>query len=486
MNVLEKLEPLELFRYFEDICNIPHGSNNLLKLKEYLKDFAKKNELFCKEDEAGNIFIYKDASEGYEGEAAVLLQAHMDMFIEDSYDYDAKRDLNKEGLLLSIIDDYIYSKGSSLGALDGVGMSYILSILSDKKLKHPKIEALFTCDRYPKMSGVLGLDTKLITSRRLISFDHYREREILNSSAGSRKVLCKVPVRYKEKTGVVYDLVICGLSGGHSGLEIDQYRGNANIILGRLLHSIDLHMKFDLFYIKGGMQYDSIPREAKASILIKEENINALEDIVADFDRDLQKEYYQIEDNLTIYCENKGEDTCQCIKDRLKQRVIFLLMTIPDGIVKLCPKMQNIVQTSLNTGIIELVKNEFVVHISIRSQLTSEKHALSDKLQYLTETIGGSYIVEENYHSWEYARYSKLREIFSDTYFKAYGKHLIERGTHDSLECGVITDKIRDMDVVVMGVDVDNVNTTKERVSISSIQHSYDFIVAVLEALKSN
>ncbi|MCR4740803.1 MAG: hypothetical protein K5886_11170, partial [Lachnospiraceae bacterium] len=245
----------------------------------------------------------------------------------------------------------------------------------------------------------------------------------------------------------------------------------------------DLSIDFDLYYIKGGMRYETIPREAKASILIKEEDINILEDIISAFDSDLQKEYLHIEDNLTIYCENKGEEELSVLTGKTMQRVIFLLMTIPDGIIKLCPSMQNIVQTSLNTGMIELDKNEFSVHISIRSQLTSEKHALNDRLRYLTETIGGSYVIEDNYHSWEYAEKSPLRETLKEVYRNLYYSDPVITGTHERLEYGVITDKIRDMDVAVIGTSVEDRNTTKERLSISSVERTYRYLTEILRSV---
>ncbi|MCR5109212.1 MAG: beta-Ala-His dipeptidase [Lachnospiraceae bacterium] len=484
MGVLEGLEPESVFGYFEEICRIPRMYGELDKITNYLIGFAKTNELEYKKDDAGNVIIYKEAAMGYEGSKPVLLQAHMDMVCENDYDYDARYDVSKEGVTPAIIDDLIYAKGSSLGSIDGVGMAYILSVLADKKAMHPRIEAMFTADRYDSMKGVSGFDSNMILSRRMISFSHFNEGELLNSSAGSRKVICKVPVRYEKKKGILYDLVICGLMGGHAGLEIDQYRGNANILMGRLLHYIDLSINFELNYLKGGMQYDSIPREAKASVLIREEDINILEDIVDDFARDLQKEYYNIEENLTIYCENKGEGEYDVLTSKTNQRVIFLLMTIPDGIARLCPSMQSVVQTSSNTGIIELDKNDFVVRISIRSQLTSEKHALSDKLRYLTETIGGAYEVEENFHSWEYISFSPMRKIAEKVYNKKFFTDILVTGTHDSTECGIITDKIRDMDIIVIGTAMENINTTKERLSINSVERTYGFLLGILEELK--
>ncbi|MCR5734424.1 MAG: beta-Ala-His dipeptidase [Lachnospiraceae bacterium] len=483
MGTLSELIPERVFKYFEEICIIPRSPGNCKEIADYIIRFAKEHSLKYIVNDVYSVIIYKDASEGCEDKKPILLQAHLDMVCENDYDYDAKYDVSRDGVTPAVIDDYVYAKGSSLGSVDGIGMAYILSVLSDDSLSHPEIEALFTSDYNLMMKGAIAFDKGLIRSRRMIGFSHDTEGEILNSSAGSRRVECRIPVKYEKKQGIVYDLVICGLTGGHAGLEMDKYRGNANILMGRLLHYIDLSINFDLFYLKGGMQYETIPREAKASILVKEEDINTLEDIVSAFDDDLQKEYLHIEDNLTIYCENKGEEKLDVLDSRSMQSVIFLLMTIPDGIIKLCPWMQSVVQTSLNTGMIELVKDEFTVRISIRSQLTSEKHALSDKLQYLTEKIGGTYEVLDNYHCWEYVERSPLRESISHLYKEMFYADPVITGSHERLEYGAITDKIRDMDIVVIGTAIENRNTTKERLGISSVERTYGFLTEILRSV---
>ncbi|MCR4739963.1 MAG: aminoacyl-histidine dipeptidase, partial [Lachnospiraceae bacterium] len=236
MEILNGLIPERVFEYFEDICRIPRSPGNCKGIADYIIRFAKEHSLRYETDEALNVILYKEGSADRSDRKPLLLHACMDMVCENDYDYDARYEVSRDGVTPSVIDDYIYAKGSSLGSEDGIGMAYILAALSEDSLSHPPLEALFTADRYLMMRGAGALDEKYINSRRMIGFSHDAEGEILNSSAGSRRVQCRVPVRYEKKKGILYDLVICGLYGGHAGLEIDKYRGNANILMGRLLH----------------------------------------------------------------------------------------------------------------------------------------------------------------------------------------------------------------------------------------------------------
>lgn len=480
MSKLSELHPLSVFQYFEEICSIPHGTGHTEALSDYIESFAKKLSLSYVRDEFGNIVIYKPASKGFEEKACIVLQEHLDMFYDRDGGSYVSYGNEKKGLELSIIDDYVYAKGSALGADGAIGIAYILSILESDAIVHPRLEALFSVDAEDGMRGIRKMDLSVISGRRMINLGHFIEGEILMGSAGGRRISLEVPVRYENEFGVFYDIVICGLKGGHSGLEIDKYRGNAGILMGRLLHYIDLYMDFSLSYLKGGMHYDYIPREAKATILIRKEDRDKLEDLIDEFDEALLKEYKDIEDNLTIYCENKGEAIANVLTEKTKQRVIFLLMTIPDGIQKMNPKMQNIVQTSSNLGILSLDRDSFVLHVNLRGLLSSEKHAMSDKFQYLTETIGGTFKIVSNYHAWEYEEVSPLRDIFAKTWEELYGKPPVLTMVHSGLECGEISDKIRDMDIVSIGPSIENVNTVTERLCISSVERVWNFLIRVL------
>ncbi len=464
------LQPERVFRHFKEICNIPHGTGNTTGISDYIENFAIRHSLSYERDDYGNIVIYKPGALGGEEKPPFVLQEHLDICDKSAHDF-------------SVIDDYVYSKGAALGADGGIGIAYILSVLEACDISHPPIEALFTVDAGDGMKGVSLMDLSKIKGRRMLNFGHFKEGEFLMGCAGERRVTCEVPVRFESQFGLIYDIVICGLKGGHSGLEIDKFRGNADILMGRLLHYLDLYMDYSLFYLKGGMSHNYIPREAKASVLIRAEDSDRLEELIEKFNDDLLKEYRYIEDNLTIYCENKDEGIVNVLTEKTKQRAIFLLLAIPDGIEKMNPELLSIVQTSSNLGIMSLNHDFFKLHISLRSLLSSEKHALSDKLKFITETIGGRFSIVTNYHAWEYALKSPLRDKLMQIYENMFGRKPATTLIHSGLECGIISDKIRDMDIVSIGPTIEYVNTDKERLSLSSVQRVWDFLLRILREL---
>ena len=481
--VLSDIKPERVFGFFEEISSIPRQSGKCEKISDYIVEFAKKHGLSYEKDDLNNVLIRKPSKRSGDTRPVVILQGHMDMVCEKSYDYEAKHDFSKDGLKLCVLDDNIYAKGTTLGADDGIAISYMLAILDDDTLDLPPVEALFTADEEDGMKGAIGFDTSKLTGRYLINLDHEIEGEILTCCAGGKRVKCSVPVDYEEHEGIAFDIIICGLCGGHSGMEIDKGRGNANLLLGRILHQITKQMPFHLKYIGGGLTDTAIPREAKAEIIIDKENTDLVETIVEKYSRIICDEFEGIEENMMIYAENKGEDKAMCLTAESKRKIGFLLNTVPDGIIKMSRKNDNLVRTSLNSGIMKLSDTEFTLIINMRSLAESEKDALADKIEYLAETIGGTYCEEYDYPAWEYEPDSKLRDIAFDSYQRMFGKNPKLRGFHSGLECGVFFKKIPGVDIISFGPDITNIHTPKERLSIASSQRVYEYLTDILKSI---
>ncbi len=481
--VLNELNPEKVFGYFEEISMIPRSPGKCEGISDYIVSFAKDHGFDHVRDKMNNVLIRKPSCNPEEPRQTVILQGHMDMVCEKSYDYDAKHDFTKDPLKLCILDDVIYAKGTTLGADDGIAVAYMLAILDDDTLDLPPIEALFTVDEEDGMKGAIAFDTSLLKGRRLINIDHELEGEILTCSAGGKRVKCNLPVEYIKVGGIGYDIIICGLCGGHSGMEIDKGRGNANLLLGRMLHTITKNMPFSLKYIGGGLTDTAIPREAKAEIIIDPQYVDTLESIVEKYSRIICDEFEGIEENMMIYAENKGEETAMCLDPESKRMIGFLLNTIPDGIIKMSRRSDGLVRTSLNSGIMKLSDKEFSLIVNMRSLAESEKDALADKIEYLIETIGGTYNEEYDYPAWEYVEDSELRDIAFDTYQKMFGHNPKLRGFHAGLECGVFYKKIEGVDIISIGPNITNIHTPKEHLSISSTQRVYEYLIEMLKSL---
>jgi dipeptidase D len=482
-NILAGIEPERVFYYFEEISGIPRPSGKCDRISDYIVEFAKEHDLEYVQDEYKNVLVRKKSKSGNADRPVVILQGHMDMVCEKSYDYEAKHDFNKDGLKLCLLDDYIYAKGTTLGADDGIAVAYMLSILEDNSLDLPEIEALFTVDEEDGMKGADAFDTSILKGKILINLDHEVAGELLTCSAGGKRVKCSIPVNYEKVSGIGYSIVICGLCGGHSGMEIDKGRGNANLLLGRLLHNITKKMDYAVKYIGGGLTDSAIPREAKAEIIIDPQYSDLLEEIVDKYSKIICSEFEGIEENMMIYAENKGEDTAMCLDSASKKRIGFLLNTIPDGIIKMSRKNEGIVRTSLNSGIMQLTDKEFVLIVNMRSLAESEKEALADKIEYLIETIGGRYNEEYDYPAWEFCEDSEIRNKAFEVYQKLFLQNPRLRGFHAGLECGVFYKKIEGIDIVSFGPDITNIHTPKERLSISSAKRVYEYLIEILKTL---
>ncbi|MCR5302759.1 MAG: aminoacyl-histidine dipeptidase [Lachnospiraceae bacterium] len=480
-NVLSGLNPEKVFHYFEEISSIPRPSGKCEMISDYIVSFAKEHGMECIRDDNMNVLIRKPSQK--EDASWVIIQGHMDMVCEKSYDYEAKHDFTKDPLKLAVLDDYIYAKGTTLGADDGIAVAYMLSILSDDDPSLPSIEALFTADEEDGMRGAMAFDTSLLKGRKMINLDHEIEGELLTCSAGGKRVVSTVPVQYENVSGIGYSIVICGLTGGHSGMEIDKGRGNANLLLGRLLHNITKNMPFSLKYIGGGLTDTAIPREAKAEIIIDPSDVDTLETIVEKCSRIICDEFEGIEENMMIYAENKGVDEGLCLTAESKKNIGFLLNTMPDGIIKMSRKNDGLVRTSLNCGIMKLTEKDFSMIVNMRSLAESEKDALSDKIEYLTEMCGGTFSEEYDYPAWEYTSDSRLRKTAFEIYQKMFSKNPKLRGFHAGLECGVFFKKLEEVDIISFGPDINNIHTPKERLSISSSARMYEYLLEILKSI---
>lgn len=484
--MLENLTPQNVFKYFEDISKIPHGSGNTKEVSDYVVNVAKEFNLKYIQDEYNNVIVFKNSSAGIDNKEPVMLQAHLDMVCEKNFETDAKFDFLNDPLKLFVMDDYVGAKGTTLGGDDGIGVAYMLALLTDDSIITPPLECVFTTDEEVGMEGAQALDVTPLKSKKLINLDHEDEGVVLTSCAGGRKAHLAVPVRMIERKGVKYNIVICGLIGGHSGTEINKYRGNANLLMGRLLHFIGTKIYFDLINVNGGLQDNAIPRECNAEILINEKDVDKFEGIISEFENTIKNEYRTVEKNMMIYCENCDDAFTKVLTPKTKERVIFLLNTLPDGVQRMSPDTPDLVQTSSNVGIIKLVKDKFEVLISVRSSLTSEKEALCAKIKYLVETIGGSYSEEGDYPAWEYKADSELRDALVKCFKKVYNSEPKIEGIHAGLETGLFYQKIKGLDIVVIGPEVLDIHTPKERMNIPSVERVYNLLLELLKYLAEN
>lgn len=482
MAVLSGLKPEKVFGYFEELCKIPHGSGNTKEISDYLVAFAKERNLKVYQDEYNNVVIYKPASEGYEAAPVTILQGHCDMVAEKTPE--SSHDFEKDGLKLMIEGDYITADQTTLGGDDGIAVAYMMAILDDDTLKHPALECVITTDEEIGLLGAKDLDASVLQGKYMINLDSEEEGYLWISCAGGQTGISEIPLSFREVEGEVLEVVIDGLVGGHSGAEIDKNRANANKLMGRFLYELGQKTMFTLAELEGGTKDNAITRKCKAVLVLEEEDRKTAEEFAASYQENLRKEYSGTDDNITVNMVSQGTKTISALDMMSKEKTVFFLMNIPYGIEKMSGEIEGLVETSNNIGVLRIEEGFLVSSCGIRSSVGSAKQFVSEKIQYLTEFLGGEYTVVGDYPAWEYKKDSELRELMADVYRDLFGKEANVKAIHAGLECGLFYDKIPGLDCVSFGPSMQDIHTTEEKLSISSTARMWEYLVKVLESIK--
>ncbi|MFW5629856.1 MAG: aminoacyl-histidine dipeptidase [Acetivibrio ethanolgignens] len=476
--VLENIDYKKIFYYFEEISNIPRGSKNCQAISDYLVGFAKEHGLTYRQDEALNVIIKKPASAGYESCPPLILQGHMDMVCEKKSE--SSHDFFKDPLQLYVEEDYLAAKDTTLGGDDGAAVAYALAILDDDTLVHPPLEVVITTDEEIGLLGATALDTFDLEGRHMINIDSEDDDTLLVSCAGGMTAHCRIPVTTQKKTGKKLTVTIKGLLGGHSGSEIDKNRVNADILLGRLLYDLK-KQSYEIISLAGGTKQNAIPREATAELLAAEADVYTILNEIKFLAEKYKNECRTNEPDLTILTTQGEEREYSCLDEDSKQRIICMLMDTPNGIQVMSSDISGLVESSLNLGVLSEENGEYCFDYGVRSSQATYKFYMSNKLEILTKQLGGTYSYDGEYPGWEYKKDSRLREIYTKAYQEMYGSVMKIEAIHAGLECGILAEKMGDVDIISVGPNMKDIHTTEERLSISSTKRLYDLICKVLK-----
>lgn len=481
MRKLSNLKPERVFYYFEEICGIPHASYQEQKISDYLVEFAQEHGLAYVQDTLHNIIIEKEATPGYEDVEPVILQGHMDMVCEK--EADCTIDFAKDGLDLYVEEDYVKAKGTTLGGDDGIALAYALAILESGDIPHPRLEFVCTVCEEVGMEGATGIDVSWLKGRRLLNLDSEEEGIFLASCAGGCTAECILPVTRERAEGELLSIRVQGLTGGHSGTEIDKGRANAVLILHRVLAELSREMEACLVSFSGGSKDNAIPREAEAIVNLPQGE--KVQEILERVTAEIAAEYKVTEPGLQILAGQQAvfkETAAQVTPltvDSTKA-VIALLAALPNGVQTMSADMPGLVETSLNLGILRLEENGLHLFYSVRSSVGTAKEYLLHRMHLITESMGGSIKESGKYPAWEYRRDSAFREKLVRIYREMFGKMPRVESIHAGVECGILADKLPELDCISMGPDILDIHTPAERLSISSTQRMWEFILAVL------
>ena len=463
--------------YFKEICAIPHGSYNIDKISDYLVEFAKQNNLSYRQDELKNVIIKKEASKGYENLPGIILQGHMDMVAVK--DEGVEIDMEKEGLNLCEEGGYLFAKGTTLGGDDGIAVAMAMEALANEELLHPELECIFTVNEEVGMDGAVGIDLSDIKGKYLINIDSEEEGVITTSCAGGVRLLSLLELKREKKAhGSVYMVEIKGLLGGHSGTSIHEKRANACIVLGRLLKEIKKAGETDIIDITGGEKDNAIPKAAKM-IISTDAPFESFAKSVNEFDKKINEEYKGIEDEIKISVTPIEDNTDNIFCIDKTDIIADILTSVPDGVIKMCDSI-DMVETSLNLGVMRLDAEGFKLDFCLRSSVAREKEALKERLGTILAKKGCKLALTGDYPGWEFREVSPLRERIVSCYRKLYNKEPAVCGVHAGLECGILIDKKSDLDCVSIGPNILNIHTTGEKLDLESVERTRKLLFEVI------
>ena len=476
MAVLDQLEPKNVFRFFEQMCAIPHGSYNTKAVSDWCVAFAKERGLEHYQDEMNNVILIKEASAGYEEAQPVILQGHLDMVCEKAPG--CEKDMAREGLDLAVEGDYIYAEGTTLGGDDGIAVAMALAALDDESLPHPRLEVILTTEEEVGMDGAMALDVSPIRGRKLLNLDSEAEGVFTVSCAGGSMAACGLPVARAPFGGDILRVRVAGLTGGHSGAEIHKGRANANMLLGRLLRAMAAETELRLVSADGGLKDNAIPVAAEAVVAAEDgrKAKAAAERMAACF----QTEYRRSDPMLTMTAEEAAA-AWQPMDVSSTERTVCLLACAPNGVQTMSQDIHGLVQTSLNLGILKTGENAVTASFCIRSSVDSEKEMLKDRLACLLAQLGGGVSFSGEYPGWAYRPDSPLRELMTEVYREQYGREPKVEAIHAGLECGLLAGKLPGLDCVSIGPDLLEIHTPREKMSISSVQRVWMFVREILK-----
>lgn len=480
MRILENIEPREVWFWFEEICGIPRPSGQEKEIADFLVEFAQSRNLQVKRDDFDNVLITAPGKGKAVSHSTIALQAHVDIVPEKTEN--SMHDHSTDPIIPVIDGDWITSPETTLGADNGIGVALMLSILDSDDISHPRLECLFTTDEERGLTGAGNLDSSWITAKYLINLDSENEGVFTIGCAGGLDFTVSMSIERIDIPVNCYNIDITGLTGGHSGMEINRSRGNAIRFLGRILHAICSGYDCLIVSLEAGSKRNAIPRTANALISIPHGKEESVREEVRRITSELIVEYEGIEDNISIELAAASTEL-QPARSDIGIRIAGLLLAMPHGVEKMSGAIPGLVETSVNMAIASMEENEFILVFAARSPIESAKQALAGRAAAIAELAGCDFEKGGTYPGWIPDSNSELLRKTEAIYRDVIGKEPIIETIHAGLECGVIGNRIAGLDMISMGPDIRDVHIPGERASISSLQRFWLFLKSLLEFL---
>lgn len=471
------MELEKIISYFKELSSIPRQSGDEKAASDFLVKFAKELGLWVKQDETYNVIVKKPGTEGRENEEAIILQGHLDMVYVV---VDGVQHIYEDGIRVKENGEFICAEGTSLGADNGIAISYAMMLMATKEVSHPPLEFIFTTQEEVGLIGAANLDVSELSGKRIINLDSEEEGTFCSGCAGGVRSAIHIPVVREQRENLErLNVAIKGLKGGHSGMEINLERGNAIQLTGRILTALK---EFDVKIgkVEAPGKSNAISSSANMVVYVEKEHVqevvSKLQKLEAQFQNELSASDY-----VEIQMEEAGEeDICEVFTAETLETLRGILMLMPQGVMNMSMAVPGLVETSINTGNMEEVDGELILDSALRSSVETEKNYIREKVQTIADVYGVACEWSGEYPGWQYQEVSPLREKAVKAYKELFGKEPKVEAIHAGLECGYWTAKIPNADLLSMGPSMYDVHSPRERVSKQSIANVWKLIKEIL------
>ncbi len=475
-------EPNKLWNHFADLNAVPRPSKKEERVIEFMMNFGKSLNLETIKDNAGNVIIKKPASPGLENRKKVILQSHLDMVHQKNND--TVFDFESEGIRMRVQGDWIDAEGTTLGADNGIGVATIMATLSSNDIAHPALEAFFTIDEETGMTGAKEMDGSLLDGQILLNLDTEDDDELSIGCAGG--IDTNTSYSYKIEpiadNSLCFEIKVKGLLGGHSGMDIDSGRGNANKWMSRLLWTISKELRIQLISFDGGGLRNAIPRESQCVIAISKNDSELFHSIFKGMCKIFKSEYKSIEIHQQIEC-NETSAMEDAVTENDFNKILNTLCAVHNGVYRMSPDIEGLVETSSSLARVEIKNGSFITQSLQRSSVDSTRDEVAMTIKSCFENMGCEVVQSGEYPGWQPNPNSEILEIMEQLYKDIFNENPQVKACHAGLECGSLGKHLPEVDMISFGPNIRAAHSPDEKVQISSVQKFWKFYLETLKQI---
>lgn len=479
---IKNLEPQSLWTSFAQLNAVPRPSKKEERVIQFMMDFGQSIGLETFKDKVGNVIIKKPSSNGMENRTKVIMQSHLDMVCQKNNA--TQFDFDNQGIEMLIEGDWVTANGTTLGADNGIGVAAIMAVLASKEIEHPAIEAMFTIDEETGMTGAKELEGKNFDGKILLNLDTEDDDELSIGCAGG--IDTNTSYSYSKEAiksnSVGLEIIVNGLLGGHSGMDIEKGRGNANKILNRILYTLNKKTEFQLIEFDGGSLRNAIPREASSLIAVSNENKKVVIDYLSEITEEIKFEFKTVEQKLNV-AVNVSEIKGEAVSKKETNKILNTLYAVHNGVFRMSPDIEGLVEASSSLARVIIKNGEFTTQSLQRSSVESSKNDVSNSLIAAFESMGCEVVQSGDYPGWQPNPNSQILNLMKDIYIEKYNEMPQIKACHAGLECGILSEHLPEVDMISFGPNIRAAHSPDEKVQISSVQKFWDYLLTVLKQI---